>query len=564
VLDRSATDAVVIGIDFGTLAGRAVVVRTVDGEVLAGVTLPYRHGVLERQLPDGRTPLPPEWALQVPGDYLEVLQIAVPQALHESGVDPAAVVGIGIDFTACTVLPTLADGTPLCELPELSSRPHAYVKLWKHHAAQPQANRITAVARDRDEGWLSRYGGAVSSESEFPKGLQIFDEDPELYTTMSELVEAGDWIVWRLCGSYVRSAAYAGYKGMHQDGHYPSRGFFEAVRPGFADFAGDKLGQHILPAGARAGALTVEAASWTGLPEGMAVAVAGIDAHVTPPAARAVEAGQMTLIMGTSTCHLVSSDTLCEVPGMSGAVMGGIVPGLWGYEAGQSGVGDIFGWFVEHGVPPAYHQAAADRGVGLHEHLSELAARQPIGAHGLLALDWHGGNRSVLGDHELSGVVIGQTLATRPEDIYRALLEATAFGTRIIIDAYESSGISIGDLVVAGGLLKNPLLMQIYADVTDRRLSTLASDEGSALGSAIQAAVAAGTHPDLRAAAEAMGRIEQNEYRPIPANVRAYAALFEDYRRLHDYFGRGGNDVMHRLKKLRREALATAGETEAP
>ena len=271
----------------------------------------------------------------------------------------------------------------------------------------------------------------------------------------------------------------------------------------------------------------------------------------------------MVAIMGTSTCHVMNSTGLHEVPGMCGVVDGGIVSGLWGYEAGQSGVGDIFGWFVKHGVPPEYHAAAAERGLDIHEYLTELAARQAIGEHGLVALDWHSGNRSVLVDHELSGLVVGQTLATRAEDTYRALLEATAFGTRTIIAAFVDAGVPVTELVVAGGLLKNPLLMQIYADVTNLPLSTIVSDQGPALGSAIHAAVAAGAYADVHAAAEVMGRSRRGVYQPIPANVEAYDALFAEYTLLHDYFGRGANEVMHRLRAMRRAATSRAGAASA-
>jgi L-ribulokinase len=250
------------------------------------------------------------------------------------------------------------------------------------------------------------------------------------------------------------------------------------------------------------------------------------------------------------------SDRLGEVPGMCGVVDGGIVAGMWGYEAGQSGVGDIFGWFVDTSVPPEYHRRAAERGLDVHELLTELAAEQAVGEHGLVALDWHSGNRSVLVDHELSAVVVGQTLATRPEHTYRALLEATAFGTRVIIEAFAAAGVSVTELVVAGGLLKNRLLMQIYADVCDMPLSTIVSEQGPALGSAIHAAVAAGAHPDVPAAAAAMGAMNRAAYTPDPARARAYDALYAEYLRLHDHYGRGGDDVLHRLRGIRRAAVA--------
>ncbi len=553
------TENFVIGVDYGTLSGRAVVVRVRDGKEVGSGVFDYPHAVLTDALPrgvagEGAARLPGEWALQVPNDYRDVLRHAVPAAIADAGIDPANVVGIATDFTACTMVPVKADGTPLNEVAGFANRPHAYVKLWRHHAAQPQADRINQLAAERGESWLPRYGGLISSEWEFAKGLQLLEEDPEAYAAMDHWVEAADWIVWQLCGNYVRNACTAGYKGIYQDGRYPSEDFLAALNPQFSDFVSTKLEHTIGRLGDAAGHLTAEAAAWTGLPEGIAVAVGNVDAHVTAPAARAVDPGQLVAIMGTSTCHVMNGAELHEVPGMCGVVDGGIVDGLWGYEAGQSGVGDIFGWFTKYCVPPEYHQAAASRGLGIHEYLTELAAGQEIGGHGLIALDWHSGNRSVLVDHELSGLVLGQTLATRPEDMYRALLEATAFGTRTIVEAFRDSGVPVKEFIAAGGLVKNELLMQIYADVTGLQLSTIGSSQGPALGSAIHAAVAAGRYPDIREASAAMGSEPGAVFTPLPKNVAAYDELFQEYRTLHDYFGRGANDVMHRLKAIQRRS----------
>lgn len=559
VSENQIDDHYVVGVDFGTLSGRAVVVRVSDGAELGTGVHAYPHAVLEECLPaelaGSALPLPPEWALQVPEDYREVLKVAVPAAVAAAGIDPDQVVGIATDFTACTMVPTLADGTPLNEVEGLADRPHAYVKLWKHHAAQAQADRINELARIRGESWLPRYGGLISSEWEFAKGLQLFEEDYDAYERMEHWVEAADWIVWQLCGTYVRNACTAGYKGIRQDGDYPSPQFLTALSPGFGSFVSDKVEHPIGELGDRAGALSAEAAGWTGLREGIAVAVGNVDAHVTAPAAQATGPGQMVAIMGTSTCHVMSASVLREVPGMCGVVDGGIVSGLWGYEAGQSGVGDIFGWFVDNGVPAAYAEAAAAAGESVHEHLTRLAAAQAIGEHGLVALDWHSGNRSVLVDHELSGVVVGQTLATRPPDIYRALLEATAFGTRVIVETFRRSGVPVEEFIVAGGLAKNALLMQIYADVTRLPLSIIDSEQGPALGSAIHAAVAAGAYPDVPTAAKQMGKVRRHVYLPDQTRASAYDALFEQYVALHDHFGRSST-TMRRLKAIRRDAVA--------
>jgi len=538
-----------VGVDFGTLSGRAVVVRVSDGHQLASSEHVYEHAVITDSLPGTSVRLPAQWALQMPSDYVQVLATAVPAALAESGVNPAEVIGIGTDFTACTMVPVLADGTPLCELDEYRDRPHAYVKLWRHHSPQAQADQINSVAAHRGEEWLPRYGGLISSEWEFAKALEIFDEDPEIYGAMRYFVEAADWIVWQLCGSYVRNACSAGYKGIRQDGQYPNPEFLDAVRPGFAGVVADKLAAPIGELGSQAGTLTERAARLTGLPAGIAVAVGNVDAHVTVAAADALEPGHLVAIMGTSTCHVMNSDVLRDVPGMCGVVDGGISAGRWGYEAGQSGVGDIFGWFVDNCVPESYQVQARQRGLSVHAYLTELAATQRVGEHGLVALDWHSGNRSVLVDHELSGVMIGQTLHTTCVDMYRALLEATAFGTRMIVETFVGSGVQVDELVVAGGLLKNELLMQIYADVVGLPLSIVTSTQAPALGSAIHAAVAAGAYPDVAAAAGRMGNRLQNAYQPIESNKAVYDEIYREYTRAYDWFGRG-NDMMRRLRRI--------------
>lgn len=550
-MDASAS--YVIGIDFGTLSGRAVVVRVSDGEELGSGVLDYPHAVLEETLPNGDK-LPPDWALQVPADYIEVLKSAVPAAVAEAGIDPASVVGVGIDFTACTLVPVLEDGTPLNELPEYEGRRHAYIKLWKHHAAQQQADRINALAAERDEWWRPRYGGLLSSEWSMAKGLQLLEEDRELYDRMWRYVEATDWVVWQLGGQFTRNACTAGYKNNWQDGTYPDPEFLAALNPDFAGYFTEKIDGPLVALGSVAGHLTAEAAAWTGLPEGIPIAAGNVDAHVACPAVQAVEPGQMTAIMGTSSCHIVSDKQLHVVLGMCGVVDGGVIDGLYGYEAGQSGVGDIFAWFVKNGVPAAYTEKAKAAGVSVHEYLTDLASQQTIGEHGLVCLDWINGNRSVLVNHELSGLILGLTLTTRPEDIYRALIESTAYGARVIVEAFTSSGVPITELVVVGGLKRNALLMQIYADVLRLPLSIAVSEQGCALGSAIHAAVAAGAYDNVKDASDAMGRKEYAAYTPNEESATAYDALFREYVELHDYFGRGANDVMRRLKKIKREA----------
>jgi L-ribulokinase len=542
-----------IGIDFGTESGRAVLVDTRDGREVATAVHAYGDGVIDQHLPGSDKPLPPDWALQNPFDYIEVFKQTIPAVLKQSGVQADEVVGVAVDFTACTMMPTKADGTPLCGMPEWKDNPHAWVKLWKHHGAQPQADQINATARQMGESWLERYGGKISSEWFFSKALQILVEAPEVYRAAERLIEAADWVVWQLCGVETRNACTAGYKAMVQDGTYPRREYFAALHPEFADVVDTKMSREFAPLGGRAGGLTEQAAAWTGLKPGTAVAVANVDAHVTYPAVKATKAGVMVIIMGTSNCHMLIGDQLQTVEGMCGVVRDGIIPGYYGYEAGQSGVGDIFAWFVNHAVPPEYHEAAKAAGMDLHQYLEQEAAKQKVGEHGLIALDWWNGNRSVLVDADLTGLLVGASLGTRAPDIYRALIEATAFGTRTIIEAFTSRGIPVTELIVAGGLPeKNKLLRQIYADVTGRTLRLAGSPQAPALGSAMHAAVAAGVYPNIEAAAEAMGKLRDEVVTPIPANQAVYDQLYAEYKLLYDYFGRGANDVMKRLKKLRR------------
>ncbi|MEM7738116.1 MAG: ribulokinase, partial [Deinococcota bacterium] len=481
-----------IGIDFGTLSGRALLVDAATGQEVATAVLDYPHGVIDETLPTSGQTLPPEWALQHPLDYLEVIKKTVPEVLEQASVTSHEVVGIGIDFTACTMLPVKADGTPLMSLADWQDNPHAWVKLWKHHASQPQADAINKTATERGETWLARYGGKYSSEWFFSKALQILEEAPDVYKASDRLLEAADWVIWQLTGVETRNACTAGYKAMVQAGDYPSEDFFAALHPDFANVVSSKMSRDFAQLGDNAGGLTASWAELTGLAEGTAVAVANVDAHVTAPAVKATQPGVMVMIMGTSTCHVMSALTLHNVEGMCGVVDGGIVPGLYGYEAGQSGVGDIFAWFVDNAVPQEYVEAANAAGLDIHAYLEQQSAKQQVGEHGLLALDWWNGNRSTLVDTELSGLLVGMTLATRAPDIYRALIESTAYGTREIIEAFEQQGVEVRELVAAGGLPeKNALLRQIYADVTGRTLKLAGSAQAPALGAAMHAAVAA-------------------------------------------------------------------------
>jgi L-ribulokinase len=542
-----------IGVDYGTLSGRAVLVDTSNGQEVAGAVHEYPDGVIDTHLPRSDISLPPDWALQNPVDYLAVLRHAVPAVLAAAGVSPDQVLGLGVDFTACTILPTLRDGTPLSEIPRWQDHPHAWTKLWKHHSSQAQADQVNAVARQRGEKWLPLYGGKISSEWAFPKMLQVLQEAPDVYAAAERFIEAGDWVVWQLTGRETRSACFAGYKCMVTDDGFPTTDYFAALDPRFADVVDSRLSRTFAQLGQLAGRLTEDAAAMTGLRAGTAVAVANVDAHVTVPAVKVTTSGKMVAIMGTSTCHMLIGDSLQTVEGMCGVVRGGIIPEAYGYEAGQSCVGDGFSWFVENAVPSEYHHAAQDAGLSIQRHLEIEATKQQAGEHGLIALDWFNGNRSTLVDADLGGLIVGLTLATRAPDIYRALIEATAFGTRTIVEAFESQGLRVDEFIAAGGLPeKNALLRQIYANVLGKPLRLAGSAQAPALGSAIYAAVAAGLYPDIQTAAGRMGSIKDEVVLPVPEQQAVYNQMYQEYRTLYDCFGRGANDVMKRLKSMRR------------
>lgn len=550
-----------LGLDFGTESVRAVLVNAANGEEGASELVNYPHGVLDRQLPDNKIRLGPDWALQDAGDYLAVLKKVVPRVLRRTCVRGEQVIGIGVAFTSCTILPTRADGTPLSKVARFRRNPHAWVKLWKHHAAQPEADEINQLAEQRKERFLARYGGRISSEWLFPKALQILRQAPEIYGAADRILEAGDWMVWQLTGQESRSACHAGYKSLWDKTEgFPSADFCRTLDARFADFVPQKLKAEISPVGSPAGGLRKAWARRLGLLEGTPVGTAIIDAHAAVLGSSVAETGKMVLVMGTSTCHMMMGREKIEAPGIAGIVEDGIVPGLVGYESGQAATGDIFAWFVRSAVPPSYHQEARRCKTNTYDLLGEKATALRPGANGLLALDWWNGNRSVLMDANLSGLLVGLTLATRPEEMYRALIEATAFGTRRIIEAHEAAGIRVEEIHACGGLAhRSPGILQIYADIVEREIRVAASAHATAVGAAIIGALAAGKrgggYDDFVQSTHRMARLKPARFRPQAKYRQTYRSLYAEYLRLHDYFGRGENPVMKALRASREEAL---------
>jgi len=539
----------VIGIDFGTLSARALLVDCKSGEEIGSSVFEYPHGVMDECLPNG-TRLPALFALQDPADYVDALKNTIPALLTKCKVVKEQIRAVGIDFTACTLMPVDENGTPLCQKAGFENEPHAYVKLWKHHSAQKEADEVNEVAKKLGEKWAARYSYKVSCEWAVPKILEIVKRAPKVYAATARFTEAGDWICRVLTGKESHAAAFAGYKALWSKGDgYPSKEFFGALHKDLEDIVGTKLSEDISPVSDIAGRIDQNGASITGLAEGTPVALSMIDAHAAMPALGICKNNTLMMVLGTSTCHIVNSDTESSIEGVCGVVRDGVFPGCYTYEAGQACCGDHFDWFVRNALPSEYEKEARDRGVSPHLVLRERAQRLRPGESGLLALDWFNGNRSTLMDADLSGMILGMTLATRPEEIYRALIEATAFGTRMIIDAFVNGGVEINDIVAGGGIAKkDEMMMQIYADVTGREIKVGKSAQAGAFGSALYAMVAANIEPDISSAAEKFGKVSDKIYRPIPENVEIYDRLYREYKTLYNYFGKE-NNVMKTLAR---------------
>jgi L-ribulokinase len=533
-----------IGVDFGTESGRALLLDLRSGEELATSVVRYPSAVIDRTLPSSGEVLPHDWALQDPDDWVTVIEGALPDVIEQAGVSKDEVVGIGVDFTSCTVLPVTSEGVPLCTLERWRERKHAWPKLWKHHAAQPIADRLNEVAIERGDGFLQRYGGRISSEWYFPKLIELWLEDREIYDEAAGFVEATDWIVWYLTGVECRQSATAGYKAMWSEAEgLPPTEYFEAAYPGF-DQPAEKLGTSFVPLGTRAGTLRPQVAQRVGLSESVAVAVGNVDAWVSVPGLGVEEPGTFVIVIGTSICDMVVHPQETRLPGITGVVKDGILPGLYGYEAGQAAVGDMLAWFVEN--------LASD--AGGYEALEQAASEIGPGDTGLVALDWWNGNRTILADADLSGAIFGLTLQTTREQIYRALLESIAFGSRRIMDNFEEHGLELSTIVACGGIAeRSPLMMQLLADTSGREVHVPDLTEIPARGAALFGAVAAGVFDDIASAISATRPTSLRTYTPDPAAKQTYDRVYEIYRRLYEILGRSEVDLLHGLKRIRTE-----------
>ena len=544
-----------IGLDYGSLSCRGVLACTDGGAILAEEEYVYPHGILSDALPDG-TKLPPLWAVQHPQDYLDALARIIPALLQSSGVPPEAVAALGIDTTASTVVAVDGNLTPLCRKEGFAREIHAWPKMWKHHAAWREAEELTASIRERTPALLERYGGGVGAESMLPKLLQTLREAPGIFEA-GTFFECGDWLVSLLAGREVRSGSYLTCKSLWDPAlGYPKGPLFEPLTEKLPPRGGAVLAWP----GQSVGTLSPEMARKLGLSPRTVLSAPQMDAYAGLPGCGVSGPGVMAMVLGTSNACLLLGRESRPVSGICAAIPDSILLGFTGYAAGQPCTGDMLRWFTENCVPAACERAARESGRGLHAYLTGLAEKKRPGESGLIALDWWNGNKSVLNDPGLSGVLLGMTLATRPEDIYRALIESAAYGTRKILDTFRRAGAEVSSIIASGGgAAKNPMLMQIYADVLNMPVAVSACTQAAALGSAMYAAAAAGEYDSAAGAAAAMSQGTASRYLPRKEAAGVYGRLYAEYEAVHDYFGRGENRGMARLRAIAREAAAHAG-----
>ena len=546
-----------IGLDYGTSSVRGLLVDVSSGEELASSVFSYPHGRAGIQT-DERDP---DVARQHPQDYLDgaqsVIRGVLEQAAARPDFAPEQVIGLGVDTTGSTPIPVDANGTPLASKPEFAGNLAAMVYLWKDHTGHAEAAEITALAAKMRPQYLLKCGGIYSAEWYWSKVLRCLRADPAVFEAAYTWVEHADWLPAVLAGEthpdqMKRCICAAGHKAMfHPEwGGYPDEEFLSGLDPRLVRLR-RTLPAHAFHIGEVAGTLSAEWASLTGLPEGIPISVGAFDAHLGGVGS-GIKPGVLVKNIGTSTCDMMVAplgSDLADIPGLCGIVPESILPGFYGLEAGQSAVGDIFNWFVS-GIQPA--------GQG-HEELTEAASKLLPGESGLLALDWHNGNRTVLVDQRLTGGILGLTLQTTPADMYRAWIEATAFGSRVIMERFEEYGQKVETIVNCGGIsVKNPLVMQIYADVMGRPIAISRSAQTAALGSAIAGAVAAGAYPSFAEATDAMTALNPRVFQPNPSNQAVYNRLYALYHRIHDAFGVKGrqddlSDVMKQLLAIRDE-----------
>lgn len=552
-----------IGIDFGTLSARAILINADTGREAATSIYGYQDSVIDKYLPDTSIELPPEFALQNPWDYKNALEALLKDIWKQANISPGKIISIGVDFTSCTVIPVDENIQPLCFNEKFRNNPHSWAKLWKHHSAQAEADLINQTARRRGEEFMKHYGNTSSSEWYFAKLIETFNKAPEVYNATYKFVEAGDWVVWLMTGKLTTSTCTAGYKAFwNENNGYPSEEFFTAINPALRGIT-QKTVADVYTVGSRAGGLHKEMAELTGLEQGTSVAVSVIDAHAAMPVVGAAQGSSLMITAGTSLCHILVSEKEVFMEGISGVVKDGVLPGCYGYEAGQPAAGDIYEWFVHNFVSPECKEEANKEDVSVFSVMDRKAEELKPGESGLLALDWWNGNRSMLNNSNLSGLILGLTLSTTPESVYRALIESTAFGTRNIIESMEKHGVKIEHIYACGGLSrKNKFVMQTFCDVLGREIAVNAITQTTAYGAAIYGMVAAGSgRGGFDTFFDASQKLCSNPpviFVPNMESHKIYEILFEKYMFLNNLFGIEYKNIMTSLKALR-EAQSPGG-----
>ena len=537
----------VIGVDFGTLSARSVIINVRNGALISSFESNYDHGIIHSILPHGKILLPPDWCLQDPNDYIKALETVVCHVVKESHIPKEKIIGLSIDFTSCTILPVNKKGVPLCNIEQFKSRPHAYAKLWKHHAAQPYADEINQKLKTFPNSVNAFYGDQISAELLLPKVLQIIREDPELFTNIDNICEAGDWICRILTGNLKKSISMAGYKGMYfNELGFPDEDFFERIEVRLKNCMSSILRGKISRLSEPFGTLNEEWANRLGLCSGMPIGCPVIDSHAGIAGSGIFREGQMMIAIGTSSVQACLSLQPCASKGIVGTIRDTVVPGYYLWESGLPAVGDALTSFARLtcGQPSSFLE------------LTDEAQKLSVGESGLISLDWWNGNKTPFINSSLSGLIVGLRLDTTRGEIFRSLIEATAFGTRNILEHIEDNGSTIDEIIACGGITnKNPFIMQVYSDTLGKKIQVVQNEQTMAVGAAIYAAVAAGSklggYDSIEEAITMMARGGTTNYYPEPSRHKKYSELYKIYCRLSQHFGNEYAEIMAELSQFR-------------
>lgn len=546
-----------IGVDFGKISGRAVLVNIENGKIVATSAVDYPRGIMVKTFKNGN-PLPDDWALAYPQDYLDILSETIRDVI--SNVNPADVIGIGIDMSSCCVMPVKANGTPLCYLDEFKDNPYAYASITRNLSAKKQAKRMLDVAREMEEPWLKYYNGKISPEWLFPKILKIIDEAPRVYSEADYFIEVVDWLIWQLTGSQIRNSFSASFKGFYIPGiGYPSKKYLSAVNLKLGNIVDTKLNAPIFSTGELAGNLTKHGSNLIGLPIGTSVSVGVVDLYACTATVKGVKNDAMVGIFGDSGTMFSFSDVTANIKGISGGFQLNSGSDMTVYKAKHNCIGRTYAWFLHNYVKPEYHQEAKEQNRNLYSYIAQKMMRLNAGENGLIALNWLDGNQAVLSNPELSSVIVGMREDTRVEHILRAIVESMAYDTRKLIETYRENGIQTKEFYGVGTFAeKNPFIMQVYSDVLQIPIRVAGTPMSPAIGSAIYGAVAAGSvnggYDTVREASEAMGCLKNVEYTPNPYNQEIYNQLYAEYCKIYDLFGKEYVDIMTNLKNIKQNA----------